>query len=55
MNSGAVSGVITAALLALFGYGCFWAWSIRRKPDFDEAARLPLDDESEYLNKERQP
>ncbi len=55
MNAGTVSGVITAALLALFVYGCFWAWSARRKPDFDEAARLPLDDEAEHSNKERQP
>ena len=47
MNSGAFSGVVTAVLLALFVYGCFWAWSQRRKDDFEQAARLPLEDELE--------
>jgi cytochrome c oxidase cbb3-type subunit 4 len=30
-----------------------WAWSARRKPDFDEAARLPFDDEDEELSHAR--
>jgi cytochrome c oxidase cbb3-type subunit 4 len=45
MSSGTATGVITVVLLALFLYGCFWAWSSRRKADFEEAARLPLEDE----------
>ena len=45
MSSGAWSGFVTAALLALFLYGCFWAWSKRRTHDFEEAARLPLEDD----------
>jgi cytochrome c oxidase cbb3-type subunit 4 len=40
-----VSGVITAVLLVLFIGGWIWAWSPRRKADFDAAARLPLSDE----------
>ncbi len=44
MNAGTWSGLVTAVLLALFVYGCFWAWSKRRTKDFEEAARLPLDD-----------
>ena len=44
MNAGTWSGLVTAVLLALFVYGCFWAWSKRRTKDFEEAARLALDD-----------
>jgi cytochrome c oxidase cbb3-type subunit 4 len=40
-----ISGVITAVLLLLFIGGWIWAWSPRRKADFDAAARLPLTDE----------
>ena len=38
-----VPGIITAVLMLLFLGGWAWAWSPRRKRDFDEAARLPLD------------
>lgn len=40
-----VSGIVTVLLLLLFLAGWAWAWSPRRKRNFDEAARLPLDDE----------
>lgn len=57
-----LSGIITAILLALFIVGWFWAWSPRRKQDFDAAARLPLDDlhpsvvsSAGESNKERAP
>ena len=43
--AGTISGVITAVLLVLFVAGWAWAWSSRRKPAFDAAARMPLDDE----------
>jgi cytochrome c oxidase cbb3-type subunit 4 len=29
---------------------CLWAWSSRRKGDFEEAANLPLEDDSAMLN-----
>ena len=45
MNAGVFSGLVTAVLIAAFLGGVAWAWSSRRKHDFDEAARLPLDDE----------
>ncbi len=38
-----LSGIITTILLLLFLAGWAWAWSPRRKQDFDEAASLPLD------------
>ena len=45
MDASFLHGVWTAALLAVFAAIVLWAWSGRRKPDFDEAARLPLDDD----------
>lgn len=41
-----VSGIVTAMLLVVFLAGWAWAWSPRRRRDFDEAAQLPLDDGS---------
>ena len=46
MDAGILHGVWTAALLAVFAAIVAWAWSSRRKRDFDEAARLPLDEDA---------
>jgi cytochrome c oxidase cbb3-type subunit IV len=45
MSTSVLSGVVTAVLLVSFLAGVAWVWSGRRRRDFDEAARLPLDDE----------
>ena len=45
MDAGFLHGVWTAALLAVFAAIVVWAWSARRRRDFDEAARLPLDED----------
>jgi cytochrome c oxidase cbb3-type subunit 4 len=42
-----LSGIVTSVLLVLFLVGWAWAWSPKRKPDFDAAARLPLDEDDE--------
>jgi cytochrome c oxidase cbb3-type subunit 4 len=47
MDLGTVSGLATAALMAAFIGVVFWAWSSKRKKDFDEAARLPLSERGE--------
>ena len=47
MDAGDWRGVFTAVMLLMFVGICVWAWSSRRKTDFDEAARLPLQDEPE--------
>jgi len=44
MDTGILSGIVTAVLLIVFLGIVAWAWNRRRKPDFDAAARLPLDD-----------
>jgi cytochrome c oxidase cbb3-type subunit 4 len=45
MDMGIVRGLITLVLFLLFIGLVAWTWSRRRKKDFDEAARLPLDDD----------
>lgn len=37
--------ILTVALFVLFIGIIIWAWSSKRKKRFDEAARLPLDDD----------
>ena len=40
-----LSGIVTAILLVLFVVGCIWAYSPRRKPEFDAAAHEPLNED----------
>ena len=45
MDTGLLHGLWTAAMIAVFVAIVAWAWSGRRKRDFEEAARLPLEEE----------
>ena len=45
MDAGFLHGLWTALLLVSFAAIVAWAWSGRRKRDFDEAARLPLEED----------
>lgn len=47
MDNGIVNGVIIILLIISFAGLTMWAYSKRRKPDFDEAANLPFADEDE--------
>ena len=40
-----ISGIITAVLMVCFLAGTAWAYSGKRKKEFDAAARLPLEDD----------
>ena len=42
-----LSGIVTAILLIACLAGCAWAWRKERQPEFDAAARLPLEDRNE--------
>ncbi|MDR0183728.1 cbb3-type cytochrome oxidase subunit 3 [Lysobacter arvi] len=42
-----VSGIVTTILLVLFVAGWVWAWSPKRKNEFDAAAQMPLDEDRE--------
>ncbi len=39
-------GILTGVLLGLFIWLVVWSYSKARRPDFDAAARLPLEDET---------
>ena len=44
MSAGTLSGIVTAILIVLFVCVCVWAYSARRRPQFDAAARIPLEE-----------
>ncbi|KAF1694832.1 MULTISPECIES: cbb3-type cytochrome c oxidase subunit 3 [Pseudoxanthomonas] len=46
-----ISGIVTAVLIALFVGGWIWAWSPKRKREFEDAARLPLEEEDQGENR----
>ena len=41
----AFNSILTLVLFLIFIGIVIWAWSSKRKKQFDEAARLPLDDD----------
>ena len=47
MTSGTLSGIFTAILLVLFIGVWVWAYSSRRKEQFSQAARMPLEEDAE--------
>jgi cytochrome c oxidase cbb3-type subunit 4 len=47
MEMGTLRGLVTLALMVAFVAIWVWAWSSRRRKDFDEASRLPLEEDSE--------
>jgi len=48
-----ISGIVTSVLLVLFIAGWVWAWSPRRKPEFEAAARMPLEESSELTGEDQ--
>ncbi len=47
MDMGWFRSVMTAVLFVAFVGIVLWAWSSRRRDDFDAAARLAVDDQEE--------
>ncbi len=45
MDTGVLFGIVTLLLLATFLGGVAWAFSARRRHEFDAAAQLPLQDQ----------
>ena len=54
MDINDIRGLLTAVLLFSFIGLCIWAWSSRRKADFDASAALPLEEDSYMSNNERE-
>ena len=42
---GIVNGIMTVVLMAIFGAIVVWAWRRERRPQFDDAAALPLEED----------
>lgn len=53
MSGGTIRGIVTALLIVAFVGICIWAYSKRRKPQFDAAARLPLEEDSDRAPSEK--
>lgn len=53
MDTGTFRGIITGLLILAFIGITVWAYSRRRKPDFDEAAHLPFADDDEHANRDK--
>lgn len=47
MSVGTLMGLSTVLFIVVFLGIVVWAYSSRRRKDFDEASRLPLDDNGE--------
>ncbi|WP_346796204.1 cbb3-type cytochrome c oxidase subunit 3 [Halomonas sp. Bachu 37] len=52
MDTGTFRGLITLVLIIAFLGITWWAYSKRRKPDFDEAAELPFADDDELPHRD---
>ena len=51
-----LSGIVTLLAMIAFIAVCVWAFSRHKKADFDEASRLPFDDDEDGGNrKEERP
>ena len=53
MDPGTLRGLFTGLMLLLFIGICIWAYSSKRKTDFDAAAQLPLEPDSDEVPTER--
>jgi len=47
-------GLLTAVILFSFIGLCIWAWSSRRKADFEASAALPLEEDQSMTNSEQE-
>jgi cytochrome c oxidase cbb3-type subunit 4 len=45
VDTGTLSGIVTAVLLVVFLAVVAWSWSPRRRRSFDDTARLPLEED----------
>ncbi|KPK51517.1 MAG: hypothetical protein AMJ59_27900 [Gammaproteobacteria bacterium SG8_31] len=53
MDLPTLRGLFTLVLMVAFVAIVIWAWSGKRRKDFDEAARLPLEDDPSSPDAER--
>lgn len=54
MDINDLRGLLTAVILFAFIGLCIWAWSSRRKAEFDASAALPLEEDKYMSNNDRE-
>jgi cytochrome c oxidase cbb3-type subunit 4 len=54
MDINVLRGILTAVIFAAFIGIWAWAWSSRRKKDFEASAALPLEEDNHYSHNERE-
>lgn len=54
MDAGTLRGLFTLVMLVAFAGVVAWAWSRKRKGDFDAAAQLPLEEDEDQAGKRDQ-
>ncbi len=54
MDINDLRGILTAIIFIAFIGIWAWAWSSRRKKDFEESAALPLEEDTDIARKERE-
>ncbi|MDX1500132.1 MAG: cbb3-type cytochrome c oxidase subunit 3 [Woeseiaceae bacterium] len=54
MDVNTLRGLLTLVLMLAFLGVWIWAWSGRRKRDFDESAALPLEDDGQPFDRNRE-
>ena len=52
LDIGTLRGILTVLIFGAFIGMWIWAWSSRRRKDFNEAAQLPLAEDPPVNNKE---
>jgi cytochrome c oxidase cbb3-type subunit 4 len=53
MDINTLRGLATVFALVAFVGICLWAYSSKRKKDFDDAANLPFADDDKHSNEEK--
>ena len=48
MNSGTLSGIVTVVFIAVFIGIVWWAYSKRNRQDFEDAGRLPFEEDDAH-------
>ncbi len=48
-----ISGIVTAVIMIAFFFMVAWAWSGKRKEDFEHMSNLPLEDDNLDLTKNK--
>lgn len=52
MDSGTLSGIVTVVFIVVFAGIVWWAYSKANRDDFEQAGRIPFDDDAPQGDKQ---